>query len=78
MRVTPGMTTEAGGDLTRLADFLDVDGAGVLATVTDYGTVKLAVDSTAYPSPAANLSPDDTDALADLLKMRAREARGVQ
>jgi hypothetical protein len=72
------MTTQGGARLDKLADFLDEDGAGVLATVTDYGTVKLTVDSASYPSQAANLSPDDTDALADLLKMRAREARGVR
>jgi len=77
MRVTKGMTTEGGASLIDEADFLDVDDTGVQATQNDV-TVKLTVDSTAYPSKSVWLEPDDADALGDLLKQRAAECRAAQ
>lgn len=79
MRVTPGMRDEFGGDLAKSADILAEDEVGVKAEVSWMGDqVMLTVDSTCTTcSKHAYLTPDDADALADLLKMRAREARGV-
>lgn len=77
MRVTPDMKTEGGQSLSELADLLGEDQVGVKAETHPDGTVKLTVDSTAYPNKSVWLDPDDADALGDLLKMRAREARGV-
>jgi hypothetical protein len=37
--------------------------------------VKIKVDSTAYPNKVIRLEPDDADALADLIRQRAAEAR---
>jgi selenocysteine lyase/cysteine desulfurase len=73
------MTTEGGGSLSKLADILAEDEVGVQAVLAEIGDlVKLVVDSTCTTcSKHAYLTPDDADALADLLKMRAREARGV-
>jgi hypothetical protein len=75
MRVTEDMKTGSGAALILLADFLDEDGAGVRATVTDAGNVKFAIDSTAYPCQAVHLNPDDADDLAQLIHLRAAEAR---
>ncbi len=78
MRVTPEMTTESGSLLSTMADFIDDEGTGLQVVVHDGGLVKLIVGSTEYPNKSGWLEPDDADALADLLKMRAREARGVR
>lgn len=75
MQVTPEMTTEAGGRLDKLADFLDADETGVRAVLSDGGHVKLTVGSTEYPNKSAYLDADDADALGDLLKARAAELR---
>ena len=78
MRVTPEMTTEAGSRLDKLADILTEDRTGVQAVLSEIGDVKLTVDSTATTGKSVYLDPDDADALADLLRMRAREARGLR
>lgn len=80
MLVTPGMRDEFGGDLAKSADIVAEDEVGVQAELAWSGDqVKLTVDSTCTTcSKHAYLTPDDADALADLLKMRAREARGVR
>lgn len=74
MRVTEGMTTEGGEPLSRLADFIDDEGSGVLTSV-GYGRVRVRVDSVKYPSEYVDLDPDDADALAQLIHLRAAEAR---
>jgi hypothetical protein len=74
MRVTADMTTESGEAMLRLADFIDDEGAGVRATEGN-GKVRVRVDSTKYPSEYVDLDPDDADALADLIRQRAAEAR---
>ena len=78
MQVPKDLRNEGGILVSTMADILDVDGAGVQVTVTDLGNIKLTVDSTSYPSQAVHLDPDDAVALADLLRLRAREARGVR
>ena len=78
MRVTPEMTTEAGGRLDEFADFLDVSDDGVRAVVVPRGLVKLVVNSTGYPSMSAWLDPDDAEGVGVLLIQRAAEARALQ
>lgn len=75
MRVTPEMTTESGARLDLLADFLGQDDIGVKVTADGRGNVKIEVDSTAYPPKRVCLDPDDADALAQLIHLRAAEAR---
>jgi hypothetical protein len=75
MRVTESMTIESGAPLSELADFIGLDDVGVQVTADFFGCVKIKVDSTAYPSKVIRLEPDDADALADLIKRKAAEAR---
>jgi hypothetical protein len=75
MRVTKNMTNESGSPLSELADFLGLDDVGIQATTDAYGCVNIKVDSTAYPNKVIRLEPDDADALADLIKRKAAEAR---
>jgi len=75
MRVTKGMTTESGARLDALADFLGQDDVGIQVTTDGCGDVKIEVDSTAYPSKSILVDPDTADALADLIRQRAAEAR---
>lgn len=75
MRVTPEMTTESGARLDTLADFLGQDDTGVKVTTDGYGDVKIEVDSTAYPSKSILIDPDTADELAQLIHLRAAEAR---
>ena len=77
MRVTPDMTTEGGGKLIDLADFLGADGTGIKA-VPDRGQVKIAVDSCMVPCEKIWLDPDDTRALAlHLMEMADRAEAGL-
>ena len=78
MRVPADLRNEGGVLVSAMADFLDVDEAGVQAIVTDMGNVRLKVDSTAHPSKSAYLEPDDAEALGNLLIQRAHEARKAQ
>ncbi len=78
MLVTPEMTTEGGGRLDKLADLLAEDAVGVKVELAETGDlVKLTVDSTATAGKHVYLDPVSADELADLLKMRARQARGL-
>jgi hypothetical protein len=80
MLVEPGQRDEYGADLSEVADLLGEDEVGVKVRVAEIGDlVKLTVDSTTVTgSKHVYLDPVSADELADLLKMRAREARGVQ
>jgi hypothetical protein len=69
------MTTEGGGALILLADFLGQDDTGIKVTTDGYGDVKIEVDSTAYPSKSIRVDPDTADELAQLIHLRAAEAR---
>lgn len=75
MRVTEDMTTEGGSPLILLADFLGQDDTGVKVTTDGCGDVKIEVDSTAYPSKSILVDPDTADELAQLIHLRAAEAR---
>lgn len=78
MRVTPDMTNEGGVPVITMADFLDIwDEEGCQVT-QDGENVKVAVDTTIYPSHSVWLTPDDADGFADLIKQRAAEARAAQ
>jgi hypothetical protein len=79
--VTEDMETELGagrGSLLKLADLLGEDETGVKVEYEYDGSVRLKVDSTAYPSKSVWLTPDDADALADLIKAKAAQARARQ
>jgi hypothetical protein len=79
MLVTEGMRDEFGGDLSRLADILAADETGIALRTSEMGDMaKLTVDSTCTNGRSAYLDADDCDALADLLRAKARELRGVQ
>lgn len=76
MRVTEDMTTEGGEPMLRLADFIGLDDVGIRVTQADAdGHVKIVVNSTAWPNESIWLDPDDADQVADLIKVRAAEAR---
>jgi hypothetical protein len=72
------MRDEWGGDLSKVADLLGEDEVGVKVELAEIGDlVKLTVDSTTVTgSKHVYLDPISADELGDLLKMRAREARG--
>jgi hypothetical protein len=80
MLVTKGMRDEWGGDLSRSADVLADDEVGVAVRTAGIGDLaKLTVDSTSVTgSRHAYLTADDCDHLADLLRAKARELRGVR
>lgn len=80
MLVEPGMRDEWGGDLAKVADLLGEDEVGVKVELAEIGDlVRLTVDSTSVTgSKHVYLDPVSVDELADLLKMRAREARGTR
>jgi hypothetical protein len=80
MLVEPGQRDEWGGDLSKVADLLGEDEVGVKVDLAEIGDlVRLTVDSTTVTgSKHVYLDPVSADELADLLKMRAREARGVR
>jgi hypothetical protein len=70
------MTTEGGGDLTELADFLDVDGDG-LKIMELNGEVRIIANSNAWPMTCLDFHPDDIDGIIELLRRRQAEARGI-
>jgi hypothetical protein len=76
MQVTPGMTTEGGGDLTALANFLDVDGDGLKITELG-GLVRITANSTSYPCTSLDFDPDDIDGIIEKLREKQAEARGI-
>jgi hypothetical protein len=79
MRVTGDMTTEGGAALSTLADLLGEDEVGVQLTTAEVGdAARLAVDSTSTNAKHVYLDADDCDRLADLLRAKARELRGVR
>lgn len=80
MLVTPGQRDEWGGELAKTADILAEDEVGVTVRTAEIGDLaKLTVDSTSVTgSKHAYLDADDCDALADLLRAKARELRGVR
>jgi hypothetical protein len=76
MRVTPEMTTEGGGRLDKLADFLDADGRGAKVAFSERGDqVKFTAASTEWPAVSLYFDADDTEALGVLLIQRAAELR---
>jgi hypothetical protein len=74
------MRDEWGGDLAKVADILTGDEVGVALRTAEIGDLaKLTVDSTAVTtSKHAYLDADECDALADLLRAKARELRGLR
>jgi hypothetical protein len=79
MLVEPGQRDEYGGDLSKVADLLGEDKVGVKVDLAEIGDqVRLTVDSTSTRGKHVYLDPVSADELADLLRMRAREARGTR
>ncbi len=81
MIVTEAMETELGagpGSLLKLADILGEDETGIKVELEYDGSIRVKVDSTAYPSTSIWLEPDDADALGDLIKAKAAEGRARQ
>lgn len=79
MRVTPEMRDEWGAALSKTADILAEDEVGVALRTAEVGDLaRLTVDSTCTNGRNAYLDADDCDALADLLRAKARELRGAR
>lgn len=76
MRVTEDMKTDGGAPLSKLADFIGTNGKAIHVT-EEIHEVRIEANSTSTCNVAVWLTPDDADALADLIKLRAQQARGV-
>lgn len=72
MRVTEEMTTEAGGPLYKLADFIDTEDSGI--KIDRMGDVcQIIVDSCAYPNKSVRVDLADLRGIIVMLRVIADE-----